>query len=482
MAGAPRRLTILQINDTHGYVEPHPELIWRGRTPEFRNLGGYARIAGYFDAVRQERPGAVVAFDNGDTFHGTYHAVISKGTALVPLVNALKLDAMTAHWEFAWGPEHFIRLLEGVDHPMLAINCYDKETGRRPFAPSMMIERAGLRIGVVGIAAFIVDKTMPPHFGEGLRFTTGEEALGDEIARVRADEEADLVIVLSHLGLPQDMKLAANVPGIDVLLSGHTHDRLENPIRVGGTVIIQSGCHGAFVGRLDIAIDGDAITVEDHRLVPMDDTIAPDPEMARLVEAVVSPSRDALAEVVGSIDEAAHRNTILDCPTDDLLLAAIRKASGRAIAFSNGWRYGAPIPPGRVTVGDLWNMVPVNPPVTTAEMTGAEVQAMMEENLERTFSCDPYGQMSGYVKRFCGLTILAKLGLPFGHRIDRIFVGSAPLDPETVYPVAYITAQGVPQKYGRNREALSVTAIDALRSYLAKPDRSAEEAGRIIAV
>jgi len=133
MADAPRRLTILQINDTHGYVEPHAELVWRGRTPEFRDLGGYARIAGYFEAVRHERPGAVVALDNGDTFHGTYHAVTSKGEALVPLVNALKLDAMTAHWEFAWGPEHFIRLLEGVDHPMLAINCYDKETGRRPF-------------------------------------------------------------------------------------------------------------------------------------------------------------------------------------------------------------------------------------------------------------------------------------------------------------------------------------------------------------
>lgn len=482
MAGAPRRLTILQINDTHGYLEPHAELVWRGRTPEFRDLGGYSRIAGYFRAVRDERPGAVVAFDNGDTFHGTYHAVTSKGEALVPLVNALRLDAMTAHWEFAWGPEHFIRLLEGVDHPMLAINCYDKETGRRPFAPSMLIERAGLRIGVVGVAAFIVDKTMPPHFGEGLRFTTGEEALGDEIARLRHGEKAELIIVLSHLGLPQDMKLAANVPGIDVLVSGHTHDRLESPIRVGKTVIIQSGCHGAFVGRLDIAVDGDGITVEDHRLVAMDDAIAPDPDMARLVEAVVAPSRDALTEVVGHIDEAAHRNTILDCPTDDLLLAAIRTTSGRAIAFSNGWRYGAPIRPGPITLADLWNIVPVNPPVMTVDMTGAEIRAMMEENLERTFSCDPYGQMSGYVKRFCGMTIFARLGLPFGHRIDRIFVGFAPLDPEAVYPVAYITAQGVPQKYGRNREALPAKAIDALRSYLAKPDRSTEAAGRIIAI
>jgi sulfur-oxidizing protein SoxB len=166
-------LTVIQINDTHGYLESHPELVWSGSTASYPTLGGYARIAALLNTARRENLGGVVVLDNGDTFHGTYPAVVSRGEALIPLVNALKLDAMTAHWEFAWGPAHFRKLVDRLDHPMLAINCYDKATGDRAFPASVVLERAGLRLGVIGIAATIIDKSMPPHFSEGLSFTLG---------------------------------------------------------------------------------------------------------------------------------------------------------------------------------------------------------------------------------------------------------------------------------------------------------------------
>src|SRR5450759_2863377 len=229
-------LTIIQINDTHGYLEPHPELIWTGKEASYPTLGGYARIASLLEAVRRENPDGVLALDNGDTFHGTYPAVISRGEALVPLVNALQLDAMTAHWEFAWGPAHFRALAARLDHPMLAINCYDKQTGDRPFPTSIVVERAGLRIGVIGIAATIVDKSMPPHFSEGLRFTLGRDELPAEIDRLKHAEKVDLIVVLSHLGFPQDVKLAHSVGGIDVIVSGHTHNRLKEPERLEDTI------------------------------------------------------------------------------------------------------------------------------------------------------------------------------------------------------------------------------------------------------
>lgn len=127
------RITILQINDTHGYLEPHPELLLEGSRFRFETLGGYARLAGLLEAVRKERPGAVLALDNGDTFHGTFAAVHSKGEALLPLTNALGFDAMTAHWKFAHGPEHLRRLAAMLDYPLLAINCYDEKTGQLVF-------------------------------------------------------------------------------------------------------------------------------------------------------------------------------------------------------------------------------------------------------------------------------------------------------------------------------------------------------------
>ncbi|MHB1207590.1 MAG: metallophosphoesterase family protein, partial [Rhodospirillaceae bacterium] len=101
-------LTIAQINDSHGYLEPHPEIAWAASGASYPVMGGYARISSFLRALRRENPDGVLALDNGDTFHGTYPAVESRGEALIPLVNALKLDAMTAHWEFAWGPEHFM--------------------------------------------------------------------------------------------------------------------------------------------------------------------------------------------------------------------------------------------------------------------------------------------------------------------------------------------------------------------------------------
>lgn len=462
---ATHHLTIVQINDTHGYLEPHPELVWTGGQATYPMLGGYARIASLLKSIRRDNPEGVLALDNGDTFHGTFAAVSTKGEALVPLVNALQLDAMTAHWEFAWGPAHFMALASRLDHPMLAINCYDKKTGHRPFPPSIVVERSGRRIGVIGIAATIVDKSMPPHFSEGLRFTLGDDELPAEIERLKHVEQVDLIVVLSHLGFPQDVKLARMVAGIDVIVSGHTHNRLEAPAQIERTLIIQSGCHGSFIGRLDLTIAEGAVVDFQHRLLPVDEAVAPDAAMQDLVDDAMRPHRAMLDEVVGRTTRGLHRNTNLDAPMDDVLLAAVAKSAGTTIAFSNGWRYGAPIPPGPVTMNDLWNMIPGNPPVATVDVTGAEIFQMMEENIERTFAADPFRQMGGYLKRFRGLTIYGKLENPPGHRIEHIFTEREALDKSRRYTVAFVTSQGVPKKFGQNRKDLPVTAIGALRDY-----------------
>lgn len=479
----PHHLTLVQINDTHGYLEPHPELVWDGRDASYPTMGGYARIATIIEAARRDNPGGVLALDNGDTLHGTYPAVSSKGEALVPLVNALGLDAMTAHWEFAWGPKHFLGLAARLDHPVLAINCFDKATGERPFPGTKVFERAGLRIGVIGIAATIIDKSMPPHFSTGLRFTNGEEETAGAARRLRDEDGVDLVVVLSHLGFPQDMQLAQDVQGVDVILSGHTHNRLESPARVGRTVVIQSGCHGSFVGRLDLDVRGGEIVGCRHRLVSVDGTVPADPRVAGLVAEVMAPHRAMLAEQVGVTEVGLHRGTTFHAPMDDLLLAAIADAASTDIAFSNGWRYGAPIPPGPVTMNDVWNIVPTNPPVSVVDLTGAEIAAMLEENVERTYAREPFHQMGGYLKRFRGLTVYGKLENPPGARIERIFALGRPLDPGARYPAAFITAQGVPERFGRHRRDLPVKAVDALQDFLRAGKRAdPERLGRLVAV
>lgn len=461
-------ITLLQLNDLHGYLTPHPELVWGAAGPEFPKLGGLARIKTLFDRTRADNPGGVVALDNGDTFHGTHLAVSTKGQALVAPVNALGLTAMTAHWEFAWGPDHVHQLAAQLDHPLLAANCYSKADGSRPFPPSLELTVAGIAVGIIGIAATIIDKTMPDHFSEGVRFTDGVEEAREQSARLRKNG-AELIIVLSHLGLPQDIELARQVPEINVILSGHTHNRLAEPEQVGDTVVIQSGCHGAFIGRLDIDIEHGRIVQSRHALIPIDDSIPEDDQMAGLVNEALAKGTD-LSEVIGHTPRHLHRNTCLDAPMDDVLLAAVARTGGTDIAFSNGWRYGVPIPSGDVTLEDLWDIVPMNPVVSTVTMTGREILAMMEESIERTFACDPFGQMGGYLKRFRGMTFHVKLENPASRRIVGAFVGSDPLKSGQSYAVSFITSQGVSKKYGTARKALEIHAIDALKTWFENPE------------
>jgi 2',3'-cyclic-nucleotide 2'-phosphodiesterase (5'-nucleotidase family) len=133
-------------------------------------------------------------------------------------------------------------------------------------------------------------------------------------------------------------------------------------------------------------------------------------------------------------------------------------------------------------VNDLWNIIPTNPMVSSVDMTGAEIREMMEENLERTFSADPFGQMGGYLKRFRGLAIYGKIENPAGHRIEQIFASDAALEAGRSYHVAFVTEQGVPKKFGRNRRDLPINAVAALREYFRSNRPNADpRVGRFIA-
>ena len=476
-------ITILQMNDTHGYLEEHWEHFWDGGYAKYIRAGGYARMKSYVDHVREVKNGHVLLLDGGDTFHGTYPVVESKGKILPPLLNDLGISAMTAHWEFAYGPKAFDSLVDTLDYPMLAINCYDKETDELVYDPYIIKEVNGVKVAVIGIAATIIDKVMPAHFSEGLYFTLGNEELPGYIDKVKNEEDADLVLVMSHLGYPQEIKLAEEVDGIDLLLSAHTHNRIYEPAEINGAIIFQSGCHGSFMGHIDLTVEDKKIVDYKHRLVVLDEDIAEDENMKAKVDSVMSRDREMLDEVVGKTNTDLNRYTVLESTMDNFLLKSLIDLTGAQMAFSNGWRYGAPIPKGDITVNDLWNIIPVNPPVSKVKLTGQELWDMMEENLERTFAKDPYEQMGGYVKRSMGINLYFKIENPYGERIQRLFVQGRPVDKDEVYDVVYVTSQGVPEKYGHDKEKLDIHAIEALKKYLKRHGTvDAELKGTIVAV
>ena len=461
-------LTIVQMNDTHAYFDIHQEMFWQGDHAVYRQAGGYARIASIVKQIRAESEGNCLFCDSGDTLHGTFPAIDTQGKAMIPILNSLGLDAMTAHWEFAFDPTTFNQRVAELNYPMLAINIYDKSTKELVYQPYIIKEIGGVKIGLIGIASNIVDKNMPPSYSEGIYFTLGKDELPPIIDLLRRKEKVDLIVLISHLGFAQDMKLLSEVLGVDVCLSGHTHNRLYEPVLIGKTILIQSGCHGSFLGRLDLEIFNGQIVNYHHRLIEVEATIQPDQIVAELVKQAIAPYKNELAEIVGETATALNRGTTLEFTMDNFLLQALLESTDAQLAFSNGWRYGAPIVPGPITLNDLYNIIPMNPPVSTIELSGEEIREMLEENLESTFSCDPYNQMGGYVKRCLGLNVYFKIENPSGQRIQKLFVGNEEIQADKYYSASFVTMQGVPQKYGRNRENQSERIIDAMRKYLAK--------------
>ncbi|MDP3305929.1 MAG: bifunctional metallophosphatase/5'-nucleotidase [Erysipelotrichaceae bacterium] len=461
------KITVIQMNDSHAYFNLHQELFWKADGAEYRQVGGYARIATLVKQIRESNNGHVLFCDNGDTLNGTYPAIKTLGSAMIPVVNALGLDAMSSHWEFAYGPSVFKKRAEELNFPVLAINIFDKKTNKLIFSPYLVKTIGKIRVGIIGIASNIVDTTMPPSFSEGVRFTLGKDELPEVINTLKNVEYVDLIILISHLGFPQDMKMMSEVDGIDLCLSGHTHNRTVQPILQGKTLIIQSGCHGSFLGRIDLEINDKKISNYTFELIEVESSILPDPEITEIIERELEPFKEELDTVVGETETALNRYTMLESTMDNFLLQAILEASGAELAFSNGWRYGAPVIPGPITMNDLYNIIPMNPPIGKVDISGYELVKMLEDNLERTFAADPYDQMGGYIKRGLGLTVYLKFENPAGQRIQQLFVANEPVDPQRIYHAAFVTDQGVPQKFGSNRSVMKMHAIEAMQTYLA---------------
>ena len=260
----------------------------------YGRLGGLDRIATVLKAIRAERGDRTVFLDGGDTWQNSYTSMVSKGQDMVDCMALLKPDAMTGHWEFTLGTERVKEIVEQLGFPFLAQNVRDTEWNEPAFEPMRMIERGGVKIAIIGQALpytpIANPRWMIPNWSFGIR----ENDLQANVEKARKDG-AELVVLLSHNGFDVDRKLAARVKGIDVILTGHTHDALPDVVKVGKTLLVASGSHGKFLSRLDLDVrDGE---VKDYRfkLIPIfADVIAPDAEMAAKIAAIRAPHEKML--------------------------------------------------------------------------------------------------------------------------------------------------------------------------------------------
>ncbi|MDX2259186.1 MAG: thiosulfohydrolase SoxB [Hyphomicrobiaceae bacterium] len=386
----------------------------------YGRMGGIDRIATIVAAIRAERDGKTLLLDGGDTWTNSWTSLQTKGQDVVDAMALLKPDAMTAHWEFTLGEARVSELVAGLGFPLLAQNVRESEFEDRVFPARQMFERGGVKVAVIGQAfpftPIANPRWMIPKWTFGLR----EEDLRKEVEGARA-EGAGLVVLLSHNGFDVDRKVASRVEGIDVILSGHTHDAVPEPTKVGRTLIVASGSHGKFVSRLDLDVQAGGVNGYRYKLIPVfSDAIAPDPAMAALVQRHREPHRAQLSRVIGKSDALLYRRGNFNGTLDDVICDAMLAGRDAEIALSPGIRWGASLLPGQdITFEDVTNATAMTYPACyRMAMSGGRLKEVLEDVADNIFNPDPYYQQGGDMVRTGGLGYTIDIAKPAGQRIS----------------------------------------------------------------
>ncbi|MEQ5871078.1 thiosulfohydrolase SoxB [Sagittula sp. NFXS13] len=408
----------------------------------YGKVGGLDRVSTVINSIRADRPDALL-LDGGDTWHGSYTCHHTQGQDMVNVMNGLKPDAMTFHWEFTLGADRVTELVEGLPFAALGQNIFDAEWDEPLpdlFPPYKFFERGGVKIAVIGQAFPYLPIANPrwmfPEFSFGIR----DENMQAMVDEVRA-QGAELVVALSHNGFDVDKKMASVVTGIDVILSGHTHDALPEPVLVGETIIVASGSNGKFVSRVDLDVRDGRMMGFRHKLIPIfSDVIEPDAAMTKLIDDQRAPFEAQLKEVIGTTDELLYRRGNFNGTWDDLICNALISERDADIAMSPGVRWGPSLIPGDdITREDIWNVTSMSyGEAYRSEMTGEFIKVILEDVADNIFNPDPYYQQGGDMVRIGGMGYRIDVTKPQGERISEMTLlktGEA-IDPVKTYVVA----------------------------------------------
>jgi S-sulfosulfanyl-L-cysteine sulfohydrolase len=406
----------------------------------YGRVGGMDRMATLVKSIRAERPNNTLLLDGGDTWQGSYTALKTNGQDMVDVMNNLGVEAMTGHWEFTYGTERVQELIESLNFPFLAGNIIDTEWEESVFPSSQFFEKGGIKIAVIGQAFPYTPVANPRHMIPTWSFGIREKLIRENVKKAR-EEGAELVVLLSHNGFDVDRKLASRVEGIDVILTGHTHDALPEVIKVGNTLLIASGSHGKFLARLDLDIKGGRVVDYEFKLIPVfSDVITPDHEMASIIDKIRAPHKKELDTVLGTTDSTLYRRGNFNGTFDDLICQALLEERDAEISLSPGFRWGSSLLPGQnITTEDVFNQTAITyPKAYRTEMSGKLIKDILEDVGDNLFNTDPYYQQGGDMVRVGGMSYSIDINQSIGNRFSNLtsLKDGKPIDPNKNYVVA----------------------------------------------
>lgn len=473
-----KKASLVYFADLHGHFSEHPDLFWPpegGSKSEISIAGGVSRIVTAVKKIKEDNPNGVLFMDAGDTIQGAAEVALSEGQVATPILNAMDIDlAIPGNWEVVYGTQRFNQFVSKANYPFLASNIRSAETKERVFRPYTVKVINGLRIAVIGYTDPDVPTRQPPGFSAGFIYE-GSEVLQPLIDEIRKSKEADVVILLTHIGLPKAVGLADKVFGVDVILSSDTHERTYTPIVKGNTWIVEPGAFGSFLGKLDIELTPEGVVKKTWELIELKaSAFKPDKEMKALVTKTLAPYRPKLDKKIGETKTDLVRYNVVETTLDAVLADALRESTGTEIALTNGFRFAYPIVPGPIVEGDLWSVFPINTQIKTGKLTGKQIKDFYEREIENVFSENPEKLFGGWLPRTSGLHVKFKVSDPPLDRIRHMSVNGFPLDEKKYYSVTTCVREGDPDSTlcripnGKEIEIKDFDAHEAVRMYLKK--------------
>ena len=502
---SPVPLTVLHINDLHGHLLPYIDKGISETTP----VGAAARLARMIADERTKDPDGCLLLSAGDMFQGAPLSNVFQGQSVIEVMNYLKFDAMAiGNHEFDWGLSVLNRLVAAASFPFLSANIQDKPTKRLsentfddadnhrippsrgdkggcqgsdsiqtpPYPPQggnfqtaskglpltkpyVILTRKNLKIGIIGLTTPETVFTTNPDSVRGLTFREPGEVLPPMIREVRS-KGAKLIVVLSHSGLDADRRIAEQVSGIAVIVGGHSHTAMTYPLRIKDTIIVQAGCYGAYLGVLQLKVDPTTYRIVDYT---RDNELkavfsGPDDPVDEKVVAIVERFNDQIkgefARVVGETSVDLVRSPKAESNVGNLVSDAMRWASGADMAFQNSGGIRTDIPKGKITMEQIYTLLPFDNMLIVMDLTGKQIREILEENTH----------IEHGILQVSGITVQYDLTRPVGSRVIEARVGNAALEPVKTYRVAtndFLAAGG--DHFALFQEGKNIVYGDSLR-------------------
>jgi len=390
-------LTLLHTNDLHSRIEAinkYDSTCSVDDAAAEKCLGGFARLKTAVDRARQSAKTSLL-LDGGDVFQGSLFYTHYKGRAAAEFMNAIGYDAMTVgNHEFDNGPWVLASFVDSVEFPLLLANAeIDSEpllAGR--IKKSVVLKRDGKSIGLIGLTPVDTGDLSSP--GSNIQFNDPVVAVRTEVEALKA-AEIDIIIVLSHSGYQQDLRIASQVDDVDVIVGGHSNTLLSNtsegaagpyPTMVGNTAIVQAYAYGKYLGVLNVRFnDQGVITDASGEPVLLDAGVAEDVDLASRIKELATPletiREQEVATAATTIDGSRDLCRVSECSMGNLIADALLdrvKDQGVSIAIQNGGGIRASIDAGVITMGEVLTVLPFQNTLATFELSGADIVAVLE--------------------------------------------------------------------------------------------------------